>query len=114
MELPRVLSCTSIVCLLLASTFATASTLQVQAERERELSATIVLASGGIMPDDTDELAFAVREHNRIHSPFSVQNRFDDPVMFNGVQSHRNNPARDGFINNPARGGILINTRIRR
>lgn len=114
MKRPRVPSCVAFTMLLLASFCTTASTLQDQAARERELSTTLAAGNSVIIIGGTDEFGFTLRARNTIHRPFAIQDGIDDPVMFNRFQNHISNPARDGFRNNPARGGFMLSTPIRR
>lgn len=114
MKRPWVLSCIAITVLLMVSFCATASTLQDQAARERELSAALATGNSVIIIGGTDDFGFTLRTRNKIHRPFALQDGIGDPVMFNSFQNHSDNPARDGFRNNPARGGFMLGAPIRR
>lgn len=114
MKRPRVLSCVAFTILLMAPFCTTASALQDQAARERELSAALATGSSVIIIGGTDEFGFTLRARNTIPRPFAIQDGIDDPVMFNRFQNHTYNPARDGFRNNPARGGFMLSAPIRR
>ncbi|KLV66857.1 hypothetical protein DJ535_13835 [Citrobacter murliniae] len=114
MKLPWALSCAALAILLMASSHLTASTLQDQAELERELSAALATGHSVIIIGGTENFGFTLRARNRIHRPFAIQDGIGDPVMINGFQDHNYNPARDGFMNNPARGRFMLNAPVRR
>ena len=116
MKLSWAPSSIALALLLMTSCYTAASALQMQAERERDLNASLAAGNGVIIV----EFGFAVGANNRI---FRTQRIILDPVILNGFQDpnynpardgFRHNPARNGFNDNPARGQFMMNAPIRR
>lgn len=108
MKLLRASSSIALALLLMASSYAAASALQHQADRERELRIAVI--AGNNLNSFGGDIGFTLNAQNRMIRPFGSHHVvIVDPVIIDSFGMRGGNPARDGFIGNPARDGFMNN-----